>query len=99
MKVAPPARNSAAMSIRSRPARAAASSSRMALSLASFGKSARGGTRREAFHERRAELAGDEVLVRKNLQMHRNARLDAVDDGHLEHALHPRDGFLPVASV
>src|ERR1043166_1100476 len=66
---------------------------------ARLGKSARSWTRREPFHEGRAELARDEVLVGKNLQMHRDARLDAVDDRHLEHAPHPRNRFLPIAAM
>src|SRR5215469_17985997 len=99
MNVAPPARNSAATSSTLHPARVAASSSRIALRGESgdatsnrFGEPAtRGRTRGEALHERCAQFACDEVFVRKDLQMHRDARLDAFDDGHLERAAHAGD--------
>src|SRR5437773_204946 len=90
----------AARSATFQPARAATSSSTMALRrLNSFCKSPGAGARGEAFHEVRAELAGDEVLVRENPEVHRDAGLDAVDDRHLEDAAHARDRFLPVASM
>ena len=42
---------------------------------------------------------GDEVGIVQNLQVERNRRLDPLDDGHLERALHPRDRFGAVAAV
>ena len=34
---------------------------------------------------------GDEVGVLQDAQVHRDGRLDALDDGHLERAPHARD--------
>ena len=38
-------------------------------------------------------LSGDEFRIVQDAQVHRNRRLDALDDGHLEHPAHARDGF------
>src|SRR5438067_13068606 len=52
-----------------------------------------------SLHKCRAEAAGNEVSLGKNLQVQRNRRLDSVDDGHLERAAHARNRFLTIAAM
>src|SRR5579862_2261732 len=53
----------------------------------------------EVLHERRADLAGDEVRVVEDAQMQRDRRLDPLDDRHLERSLHPCDRLGAVAAM
>src|SRR5262249_30620786 len=55
--------------------------------------------RQEALHERGAQLAGDEVGIVEDLEVQGDARLDALDDRHLEGPPHAGNRLLAIAAV